>query len=74
MAEVVLLHVGSGKIGVGLLQAGFFFSVLSAFTGSGLVLNGKGSSASTSPICECVTMTSSFVKPNQEAPLLGSRN
>lgn len=25
MAEVVLLHVGSEKIGVGLLQAGFFF-------------------------------------------------
>lgn len=38
-AEVVLLHVGSEKIGVGMLQAGFFFfQVLSAFTGSGLDL------------------------------------
>lgn len=47
MAEVMLLHVGSEKTGVELPQARFFFSVLSAFTGSGLFLNGKVASAST---------------------------
>lgn len=51
MAEVVLLHAGSEKIGGGLLQAGVgFFSVLSAFIGSRLVLNRKVSSASPAPI------------------------
>lgn len=39
-AEIMLLHVGSEKIGAGMLQAGFFFffPVLSAFTGHGLAL------------------------------------